>query len=412
MWKLQHQSAPTDSQIKKNVTDILQSLTSQKQIGFADMELLHQGLQSCMQLAQSMNGHYDTFCVLGIGGSSLGSQAVIEALAPELLEQKRVIYFDNVDAKSFFRKVKMIPNLQRTLWILISKSGGTVETLAQADYLHQYLSENHQIMLHQKSVVITENKSNPLFDWAQKYKVPRLDVPVNVGGRFSVLTPVGLFIFCLLKMDVEGLLKGAQKALSDKQLVAELATQFSMSFLRNETTTYFFSYCDDLKFWGLWLQQLWAESLGKKVDLQGRSAPLMSLPYACRGAMDQHSVLQQIAEGTQKKMVCFLRVNESENFGPSLKEHFLIRDVDLRTKNMGQLLSAEATAIQQSLNESNIQTVTLQTSQLNPEAVGFLLMTFQLVVATLGQFHNIDPFNQPGVERGKVLTRQILKQEL
>lgn len=409
MWKLSQQSATSDAPIKKHITDFLSHLLSQKKIGFVDMPLLQQGLSASRDLALSLEGQYDTYCILGIGGSSLGSQAVIEALAPEHLEQKRVIYFDNVDAKSFFRKIRMIPNLQRTLWILISKSGGTVETLAQADYLSEYLSDNHQIALHQKAVVITESKTNPLFDWAQKYNVPQLEVPLTVGGRFSVLTPVGLFIFCLLKMDVEGLLKGATNALSEKNLVSELGAQFAMSFLRGETTTYFFSYCDDLKFWGLWLQQLWAESLGKKVDLQGQPAPPMSLPYACRGAMDQHSVLQQIAEGTQKKMVCFLRVNEAENFGPTLKNHFLIRDVDLRGKNLGQLLSAEATAIQQSLNESGIQTVTLQTNTLSAESMGFLLMTFQLVVATLGQSHNIDPFNQPGVERGKVLTRQILK---
>jgi glucose-6-phosphate isomerase len=186
-----------------------------------------------------------------------------------------------------------------------------------------------------------------------------------------------------------------------------------MSLARGETTTYFLSYCDDLKFWGQWLQQLWAESLGKKVTHSMLPAPAMSVPYACRGATDQHSVLQQISEGTQQKMVCFLRVKESENFGPTLNEQvLLLKEDQLRGKNLGQLLSAEASAIQQALNEAGVATLTLQTKELDEESLGYLLMTFQLTVATLGLMNNLDPFNQPGVERGKVLTRLILSNSL
>lgn len=412
MWKVQHASQNLDPSFFEQAQKNLERLQTEKRSGFFDMKTLQQGQSDAKQLAQKIGPQFDTFCVLGIGGSSLGAQAVIEALAPQHLENKKVIFFDNVDAKSFFRKIHGLKNMSRTLWILVSKSGGTVETLAQADFLEQYLWENHQLHLHQKSVAVTEFKNSPLRNWAQKNNVPQLEVPLTVGGRFSVLTPVGTFLFYLLGMDVPQMLKGAELALTQKKELCTVIAQFAMSLSRNESTTYFLSYCDDLKYWGQWLQQLWAESLGKKITLDSRTAPQMSVPYACRGATDQHSVLQQISEGTQKKMVCFLRVKESENFGPVLKEQFLLSEDRLQGKNLGELLSAEASAIQQALNEAGVSTLTLQSDKLDEFSVGHLLMTFQLVVATLGLMNNIDPFNQPGVERGKVLTRLILSNSL
>lgn len=413
MWKIEHTSKKTDPAVVQKIRVVLDDLIQKKRSGFVDTQLLQQGLGVSQQLAEKVGGHqYETYCVLGIGGSSLGAQAVIEALAPQMLETQKVIFFDNVDAKSFFRKLNTLPNLDKTLWLLISKSGGTVETLAQAEFLDVYLREKIQSSLSQKAIVISEFKKSPLYDWAQKNQVPCLEVPSSIGGRFSVLSPVGLFLFALLKFNNEKLLDGAQQALAQSEIISQMAAQFAMSFSRQETATYFLSYSDDLKFWGQWVQQLWAESLGKKVTMDGKPAPAMSLPYACRGASDQHSVLQQIAEGTQKKMVCFLRVLECENFGPHLQEQTLLREDDLRGKNLGQLLAAEASAIQTALNEAGVETMTFSTERLNETSVGFLLMSFQLIVATLGLFYQIDPFNQPGVERGKVLTRQFLKKEL
>jgi glucose-6-phosphate isomerase len=412
MWKIQHASHKVDSSVLSQTQDHLQRLYAEKRSGFFDLELLKQGHHEAQKMAASLKKDFDTFCVLGIGGSSLGAQAVIEALAPQDLENKKVLFFDNVDAKSFFRKIHGLKDVSRTLWVLVSKSGGTVETLAQADFLEQFLWEKHSLHLHQKSVVVTEFKSSPLRNWAQTHKVAQLEVPLSVGGRFSVLTPVGTFLFHLLGLNVAQMLKGAESAIAQREELSKTISQFAMSLSRQESTTYFLSYCDDLKYWGQWLQQLWAESLGKKVTNDGSTAPAMSVPYACRGATDQHSVLQQISEGTQKKMVCFLRVKESESFGPVLKEQILLTEDPLQGKNLGQLLSAEASAIQQALNEAGVATLTLQTEKLDEESLGYLLMTFQLAVATLGLMNNIDPFNQPGVERGKVLTRLILSNSL
>lgn len=411
MWTFKNSAIPVDVAVRDRIKATLCQLIQEKQSGFFDLELLQEGETEATKLAQSMRSQFETFCVLGIGGSSLGAQAVLGALAPHLLENHDVLFFDNVDAKSFYRKLNGIPNLKKTLWILISKSGGTVETLAQADFLDQYLMEKEEISLKQKAVVITEDKKSPLCDWAKNNNVPRLEVPVNIGGRFSVLSVVGLFLFSLVGLKTEEMLKGAADCLQDPSLVESVATQFAMSCARQETATYFFSYCDDLFYWGHWLQQLWSESLGKKTTRDGKKAPPLSVPIPCRGASDQHSILQQMIEGTQKKMICLLRVSDAERGGLYLVQPQLLTDDLLVNRSLGDLLAAEADAIEQALNEAQVATLSLSTESLNERSVGHLLMAFQLVVAILGLYNDIDPFDQPGVERGKVLTRQYLSRK-
>jgi glucose-6-phosphate isomerase len=334
--------------------------------------------------------------------------AMVEALMPEALESHKILFFDNVDAKSFFRKLEHVKNPKRTMWMLISKSGTTIETLTQAEFVDQWLAKNHKVHLADTAVVITEFRSSALYDWAQENKIPVLQVPVTVGGRFSALTPVGLFPLAMLGVDIKGLVKGAELVFKEVLLVKELTAQFSMSFERGEPTTSFFYYCDDLRYWGQWIQQLWAESLGKKQTIAKKKAPPVSVPYSCRGSTDQHSVLQQIAEGTQKKFACFLRVEEAEKFGEKLSTQLFDEKSLLTGKGLGELLMAEAIATQQALNEADVHSLTLLTEKLTPESLGFLMMLMELTVGALGTLYEINPFDQPGVERGKVLARTIL----
>jgi glucose-6-phosphate isomerase len=404
MWELEKPTFAVKNfaQAEAAIAQLLQS----KDIGFFNLALLEKGAQDSIALAHKLIPKYEQIAILGIGGSSLGTQALVEALAPEALEAGKILFFDNVDSKSFFRKLKACG--PKTLWVLVSKSGGTIETLSQAEYINEYLKSQGQPLLSENAVAITENKSSALFDWAGKSKIPVLEVPLSVGGRFSVLTPVGLFPAAFLGLKVNEIIAGAEKVLKEQLNIKTLVAQFLASWERGEQTTYFFHYCDDLKFWGQWTQQLWAESLGKKQTLNGSPAEPMSVPMACRGSTDQHSVLQQIAEGTQKKFVCFLRVEDSETFGQSLNSSLFSSASEMLGKSLGQLLGAEAQATQEALAESHIQSITLRTPALTTTSMGALLFTFELVVGALGMAKNINPFDQPGVERGKVLARAIL----
>jgi len=410
MWKLDHQSLKNDAALMTKAGKALEKLLLRTDIGFFNIPLLTQGMEVSKEFADDLREQFDQICVLGIGGSSLGAQAMVEALAPDALESHRILFFDNVDAKSFFRKLDQVKNAKRTMWILISKSGTTIETLTQAEFIEQWLQKRHKVALADSAVVITEAKPSALFEWAEKNKIPVLQVPITVGGRFSALTPVGLFPLAMLGVDVKGLVSGAEKVFKDVLLVKELTAQFAMSFERGEMTSYFFYYCDDLRYWGQWVQQLWAESLGKKQTLGKKKAPAMSVPYSCRGSTDQHSVLQQIAEGTQKKFACFLRVEEAEQFGEKLSTQIFGEKSLLTGKSLGELLRAEAIATQQALNEANVNSITLLSPALTAESFGFLLMMMELTVGALGTLYEINPFDQPGVERGKVLARSILSQ--
>lgn len=403
MWKLE---VPAIKSNNAEAEKALAELFQRTDLGFFDFELLEKGLQASLELAGKCSSQYEQIAILGIGGSCLGVQTLVECLAPQILDQHKILFFDNVDAKSFYRKLELCG--PKTLWVLISKSGTTIETLSQAEFIEEYLQSQGRTNLAQNAVVITENKSSPLFDWGKTHGVPFLEIPLSIGGRFSVLSPVGLFPAAFLGLDVKGVVAGAKAVMSDLNNVKELTAQFLASFERGEHLTYFFSYSDDLKFWNQWIQQLWAESLGKKQTTDGKPAPITSVPYACRGSTDQHSVLQQLAEDPQRKFVCFLRVAAGENSGPALGRSLFAKTSLLQGKSLGRLLAAEAQATREALEEAQIKSVELSCSDLGPGSVGELLFTFEVVVAVLGIAKKINPFDQPGVERGKVIARSIL----
>lgn len=412
MWKIQHSSKIVDTVLSQRAQESFDALMRRKDIGFFNILSLKEGLKTAQTVAQDLRPLYDQICVLGIGGSSLGAQALVEALVPSALETQQILFFDNVDVKSFFRKLSLIKDPTRTLWVLISKSGTTIETLAQAEFIDAWLTSQHKLSLKEHSLVITENKTSPLFDWARKNQVPFLEIPLSVGGRFSALTPVGVFPLLMLGVDAARLIKGAEDVLSKPAIVMQLVGQYTASMERDERTTYFFSYCDDLRYWGQWLQQLWAESLGKKKTSSGTPAPKMSVPVPCRGSADQHSVLQQMSEGSLKKFVSFVRVEASEAVSNAKASSLFKDQPQLGDHGLGDLLRAEAVATQRALNESQVETLTLLGAELSGESVGALMMIYELVVATLGLQWQINPFDQPGVERGKVLAREILGQKI
>lgn len=409
MWNfLKKQSV--DSVYLQQARDSVSRVITEKEIGFSKIETLQKALESTLQVTRPFIDTCETVAVLGVGGSALGSQALIQALLPEAIPHQKIIFFDNIDSQSFYRKLQAIHNPAKTLFLLISKSGSTIETLTQAEFLHLYLQKKYNTDLKSKSLVITEARKNPLFDWMDDSR-RRLEVPLNVGGRYSVLTPVGLAPAALLGLNIAQIIQGAQSALENTHFVEELVAQFLKSFSQKELTTYFFKYCDDLDYFGMWVEQLWAESLGKKNDNRGGVAPAASVPISLRGATDQHSVLQQIAEGVQKKMVCFLRVQKSETGFENLKNlQFQAMDVMLG-RSLGDLMAAEVQATEESLHNLGLNTLSIGTRELTEESIGFLLMSFELTVAALGLALNIDPFNQPGVEHGKVITRALLARE-
>ncbi|MCB9072063.1 MAG: glucose-6-phosphate isomerase [Bdellovibrionaceae bacterium] len=414
MWKfLSHSQGFTE---KKTVLDAIAAksfaaLLAKEDIGFFNISARREELKRIVSLAHKKREKFQRIAILGIGGSSLGTISLFESLRPDWIEDHKILFFDNVDSKTFYRKLNKVNDLESVLWVLISKSGGTIETLTQAECVREFLQEKGINHFSDNCVVITEEKSNDLYNWAKGQNVEILPVPLDVGGRFSVLTAVGLFPAAFAGLDVEMLLKGAEVCIQDRDFTQNLMSEYWLALENRAHAAYFFSYCDDLKTFGMWIEQLWAESLGKKKTLDGSAATSVAMPIACRGATDQHSVLQQVAHGPQEKVVTFFRVMESESEKQPLAKTFFKATEPLLNKSIGQLLQAEAIATEQALKEENVPAFTLSTATLSEASLGYLFMTFELTVAALGMALNINPFDQPGVERGKVLARSILTQK-
>ncbi len=384
----------------------LAALRLRSDLGFMQLPL---GLDQIQARANEIREKFSHVVVLGIGGSALGIRAIFEAL--EISDPKiKISIIDNVDSYSFFKTLDGL-DLQHCHFLMISKSGQTIETLTQAEFVEQALVQKKLPGLAKVSTVVSEFEKNPLTEWAEKSHVPVLEIPKNVGGRFSVLTPVGLLPAAIAGLDLKKFQEGANWAKKQDQLITELSAQALMSFERGEWVTLFWSYCDRLLSFGFWLQQLWAESLAKSNDRTGQKAMRASTPLPCKGSTDQHSILQQIMEGERDKFIYFFRCHESENSGPKIETTLFRGQEMMNNKTMGELYTAQATAIRESLAEAKVYSTTCQVEKLNEASVGALFMLFQLVIGTLGEVMNIDAYNQPGVEAGKIATKKLLSQK-
>jgi glucose-6-phosphate isomerase len=252
--------------------------------------------------------------------------------------------------------------------------------------------------------VITQKKSSTLFDWATQNKIPVLEVPLDVGGRFSVLTPVGLFVASFAGLEIERFINGAKEVLRNKNSLLEFCSQIILSFEKKEWITVLWIYSQGLKTFGLWFQQLWAESLAKKTTLDLKPAPRVSTPMMMVGSNDQHSMLQQVMEGAKDKFVIFLRSDREENYGVKLSTELFPNYKFLVGESMGKIFKAQAVGTQQALNKEGVESMTIQLTKFDESEMGSLFFYFEMVTAMLGKYHNIDAYDQPGVELSKKLT--------
>jgi glucose-6-phosphate isomerase len=301
---------------------------------------------------------------------------------------------------------------------VISKSGGTAETMAQYLVVRAWLEDALGDAASRHVVFTTDPSRGALREIAARDGIATLDVPPDVGGRFSVLSPVGLLPAALAGIDVERLVAGARRALERAE---------ADDLLRNPAALYaalhwaadsdlgarihvLMPYTDRLRDFAEWYRQLWAESLGKRVDREGRTVHTGPTPLAAVGATDQHSQVQLFMEGPFDKVITFIRVERfaedvpipapAPGTGSDLPPDLAY----LPGHTLAELLDAEYQATATALAEMGRMSCTLQVPELTPESLGEAIMFFQLATGYAGVWYGVDPFDQPGVELGKRLT--------
>ncbi|MFS4459600.1 glucose-6-phosphate isomerase [Bdellovibrio sp. HCB2-146] len=403
MLEISHASRNLDAAIVQKCQNSLQKFLKRTDIGFPHLVERIPLWQQSHEMGQLFSSKFKKLVVVGLGGSSLGTRVLAE-----VFNSKSLFFIDNVDALEFETLVEELGDLKNVAWAFISKSGGTIESLCSLEFLDQIYSQEG-LNLASQSLIISENKVNTLTAWGKSKNIPQCEIPLDVGGRFSVLSPVGMMPASFIGLDLEKIRLGAKRALANTEIVSQVMAHMAQSFQREEWITLLWFYNSRLKNFGSWYQQLWAESLAKTQTRDGKPAPRVSTPMWAVGASDQHSILQQVMEGTHDKFVVFQRVTESEAGSQKLLRAQFKETQDLLGRTMGELLRAEALATQEALNENGVSTLTLKTKVLDEECLGYMFMFWQLVVAGLGEYLEIDAFNQPGVELGKRLAKEKLK---
>jgi glucose-6-phosphate isomerase len=359
-------------------------------------------IERARPIAAKLSENSSEIAVLGIGGSSLGGQALKTALDSPDRKGPRVSFHDNPDPFSWAEQLARF-DLRTTRFVAISKSGGTAETLMQAltaaDAIEKAGGGKH---LDQHFAVVTEPHDSALRKFAGQIGCPALDHPEGVGGRYSVLTICGALPALLMGIDPVALREGAAETLADPTSAIEgAALHFALAKAGRLNETVLWAYADRLSTLHAWWRQLWAESLGK--DGKG------STPVGALGPVDQHSQLQLFRDGPGKSLYTILSM-ETKGRGlvaPKERADWLGLGY-LAGRAMGDLVDAEARATAQTLSRNGRAVRTIHLDKVDARTVGALMMHFMIETILMGRLMGVDPFDQPGVEEGKVLAREYL----
>lgn len=404
-------------------------LTSAERWGFWSLpKRLSEQVEAVSATVQSLESSFTDILLLGIGGSALGAQAIDQALRhptltfspnPTQANTRRLHVLDNSDPWKLSGLLESL-NPQDTVAIVISKSGGTLETLAQWFVVKPWFLKSLSMeQLRKRCVFITDPERGYLRQDVRDNGWLSLEVPSNVGGRYSVLSAVGLLPAALLGQDIASILGGAEvmRATCETQELSEnpawlfAAAHVFHHIQHGRNIHVLWPYSEQLRVLGAWYVQLWAESLGKKITQDGRPFAYGPTPIYGVGSTDQHSSLQLLMEGPNDKLMTFMRIGRSQKditltHTPSpLPSGF----PSLENRTLSSILDAQYRGTRDALFESGRPSLTLKIDAVNADSLGQLMFFFEAATAFAGLLYNIDPFDQPGVELGKVKTFDILR---
>jgi glucose-6-phosphate isomerase len=395
-------------------------LVDEKTVGFPHLPFQRNDIDAIAAYAKEMRGQYDTVCVAGIGGSALGAWAVDCGMrGPHPVQGAfsgsfpRLVILDNVDP-DFIHAACESMHPERTLLVVIAKSGETAETISTFMILREWIRSENRI------VAVTSEGRGDLKALAVKEGYETFHLPENVGGRFSVLSAVGLVPLALVGIDIHKLCAGAaaithdcwQEDLTQNSALRAAMLHHILLTRKKKTIQVAFPYSSRL--WGLafWFRQLWAESLGKKNGRKQNDIYVGQTPVAALGATDQHSQVQLYMEGPNDKVFTFWGVRQFDHEGQIPAGTTGLGSFDrLAGNSLSRLITAEREATEAALAMKQRPNCTFMLDRVDEEHLGAFIQLMEFETAFMGELLDIDAFDQPGVQLGKILTNQRMAGE-
>ena len=385
--------------------DIFNEIKKEKEfVGYYN--LVHQDTTEFKEYAKTVK--QTNIVVIGIGGSTLGTYAIYKFLKHSKNLDKKLFFLETTDPIDILSKIEAI-DLNDTLFIVISKSGTTLETVSIFKYINSLVKCDSS-----NTLVITENDSK-LNTYAKTNNIKTFEIPKNVGGRFSVFCAVGLMPLAIVGIDIDELLAGAKniydsffnKSINYTRILKK--ARFFVEYKNSFNINVVFSYSSRLEGFNKWYIQLWGESLGK-VDINSTHQGLT--PIGIIGPIDQHSFLQLIVEGRRDKTLTVIKVDDFANDLkiPDIKLDGLDDLNYINGLEFSSLINTQADATIESINNLNdIPCDEITIDSVSEKAIASLMYEYELLTSVCAKFMYIDAYNQPGVESGKIILKEKLK---
>lgn len=415
-------------QIAPRVKELSKQMADDRKAGklrYRDLPYDEDMVDSVHREVEHFRDRCDVLIVLGIGGSALGNIALQNSLNPytyNLMSDRtrpgpQLFVLDNVDPDQIKAVVDLItPKIKKTIVNVISKSGETAETASQfilfRDLLQQKLGKKYK----ENILATTDPKEGTLREICNAEGFRTLEVPEGVGGRFSVMSAVGLFSAAMCGIDIDALLAGAadmDKRLKDGDLFKNAAAMIgTISYLldqKGKHISVMMPYSTSLYSIADWFRQLWAESLGKQNGLKRKNIFAGQTPIKALGTTDQHSQVQLYREGPNDKIITFIEV---ERFSQKLTIPSSMKGVEtldyLPGANFQTLINSEKTGTEYALLESQRPTMTCLLPQISPQTIGQILYLYEVAVSYMGGLYEINTYDQPAVQLGKDATYALM----
>ncbi len=379
-------------------------INEQNNIGY--YALPEQDTSMIHDFVSKFNEQIDTVAILGIGGSSLGTKAIYEFLKPKNKFSRELVFFESTDPLSIKYEFSKL-DLAKTHFIVVSKSGTTIETIALFKYIYNLSDSKH-------FTFITDENS-ALYNLAQSINCQIFTIPQDVGGRFSVLSSVGLVPLALCNVDIDKLLAGARNIknefLERKNFFHKIVDK-AIFYAKNSNTyniSCIFAYSESLKYFCEWYVQLWGESLGKK---QTNSILNVGLtPIGLIGPRDQHSFLQLLVDGHRDKCVTFIKIEDfNENLIiPDVSFEFLDSLDSINNISFEKLINLQCESTIESLQKCrDIPIDKIILKSIEEYSIGEIIFYYELLTSCIGILLGVNTYNQPGVEAGKIILKSKL----